>query len=52
MATEMHRVHTNIKKLPFVHFSQDMKPNKVIFQDLLTLFITFTLKKRQKEKQL
>ena len=50
MATELHRVHTHIQKLPFVCFSQDKKAIKVIFHYLLTLLITLILKKKTKRK--
>ena len=50
MATEMHRVHICIQKLHFVHVSQDIKAIKVIFYNLVTLFITFIFKKRTKRK--
>ena len=50
MTTETHRVHTDIQKLPFVRFSQDMKAIKIIFQDLLTLLINFYIKKKTKRK--
>ena len=53
MATETHRVHTDIQKLPFlfVQSRHESYQVKVIFHDLLTLLITFILKKKKKIKR-
>ena len=52
MATEMHRVHTSIKKIALCsRLSRRMEAIKVLFYDLLLLLIPFIYKKkRTKEK--